>query len=258
MAKLPDMPDADMMLLDRHLSRALSPEEAAAFARRLADDPALASKLADQQAVVDSLRRSIILPPADLARAQLASAMAAVASSDARVHSASDAGRRRPLHRRAPLIAAFALLLLLVGVASWQGLIFSRASAPDSASPLARLIADGFRPSIAIADRAELELTLAQKLGRRVTLPDDGSIKYLGLRSDVAASPLGVGLLALVGDQQVVLIFDLTDAATPALAPADPSLSDIRHARDADGVRLTEWSRSRSPLLLEKVTLSLR
>ncbi|MBX9737138.1 MAG: hypothetical protein K2X32_09455, partial [Phycisphaerales bacterium] len=173
MAKLPDMPDADMVLIDRHLSSALSPEEAAAFSRRLTVDPTLASKLADQRAVVDSLRRSIAMPPADLARSQLASAMAAVASSNARVHGAGVAGRLRPLHRRAPLIAAFALLLLLVGVASWQGLIFSRSSAPDSASPLARLIADGFRPSIAIADRAELELMLAQKLGRRITLPAD-------------------------------------------------------------------------------------
>ncbi len=259
MAKLPDMPDADMVLIDQHLSRALTEQEAGAVSRRLAQDPVFASKLAEQKAVVDSLRRAVPLPPADLAKTQLAAALAAVASSNVRVHEAHDAGRPRRLHRRAPLIGVLAILLLLVGVATWQGLIFPRPSPSDSSSPLARIIDGGFRPSIAIADRAELELTLAQKLGRRVTLPADGSISYLGLRSDVGVSPLGVGLLARVGDQPVLLVFDRVGATDPLLPELpQPSAIDIRHTRDVDGIRITEWSRTRTPLLMEKVALPLR
>ena len=250
MAKLPPMPDADQVLIDQHLSAALSGPGAAEFARRLETDPAFAAVVARHESFSASLTRSVPGPDADLARAQLARAQRALDN---------ERSEPRPalrIFRRTSLIAAAACLLLAFGVAGWLGVIPLGGFNSSNTSPLARISADGFGPAIAISDPAELELTLAQKLGTALKLPRDTDITYLGIRSDVNASPVGLGILAIVNGEQVLLVLD--NAKTACTLPISLSATEFRHDRDLGGLHLTEWSRSRVPVLMDRVAIASR
>ncbi len=250
MATLPDMPDADQVLIDQHLSAALQGPAAEEFARRVTTDPAFAANVARQQSLASSLTRAIPLPDADLPRVQLARAIATLE------HGTTSPSLTHSRFRRTTLLAIAACLLLGLGAATWLSVLALHHASAATTSPLARISADGFRPAIALTDPAEIETTLAQKLGTPFTLPREPDIAYLGIRSDVDASPVGAGILAIVKGEQVLLVLDRVKPSSGASAPA--SEPDFRHTREISRLHLTEWSRSRVPLLMDKVVVPAR
>ncbi|MFZ4573025.1 MAG: hypothetical protein ACOYN0_01425 [Phycisphaerales bacterium] len=246
-----------MLLIDRYLARELSASEQEAFERRLDADPAFANELELQQRLDCSLRSGVNVQDLAAASLQLAAARAALNAPKSglkpkeypRLPTPAGAGKMWPF---AGALAAGAVVVALIAVATMN----RPASTPHATSPGALLGTSTFEPAINIEDAEALELLLAEKLSHRVDLPRGESIKYLGVRSDVGVSPLGLIVLAEVEGHRRVLVFDLAGAKTKATGVRLDSAGGTgvrEHSRTESGVRIVEWTGDDLAGLLDQV-----
>lgn len=230
--------DADMSAIDRALAGELSGPEQAAFAARLRSEPALREAFEREQALATTLKRNVPGPDKALAAAQLAVAVAKL-----------DLAAKLPWYATAKgkLAAAAVAAAVLAGTATV--LVVSSRSQPSMPAPADAIVtaaAENFLPTFAETDPTLLESTIAEKIGTRIRLPRGAAISYLGIRTNVGESPVGIALVAQVGDRRVLLVIDRSMSRPTDAAPVPNGLH--RHTRTLRSVRVVEYTASETPL----------
>lgn len=234
-----DNPDADISAIDRALAGELHGPEAAAFAARLRSEPALRAAFEREQTLAATLKRNVPGPDKALAAAQIAAALAKI-----------DITTTLPWYATAKGKLAAAVVVASV-LAAATVLVINARSQPGVRTPSDAVVsaaAENFLPTFAETDPLALESTIAEKIGVRVRLPRGTSYAYQGIRTNVGESPVGIAIVAKVGDRRALLVIDrsMSGNATEPVTPAGL----YRHTRTLRSVRVTEYSESPSPLFV--------
>jgi len=255
-----------MDTIDRYLASDLDAAERIRFDERLSNEPSLASELARQRLLSEALRRVVPQPRTGLAIDILARAVATRGLE--RTSAPSQPWLAKPL----PLIgASLATIALVAGTLVWTGVIpglgfgggGGGGGGRGATTPYASVMSHGFVPSMVETDPNALEALLAEKFSTTIVLKRGPAIKYLGVRTDLGGSPLAIGILAKVGERQVLLIIDKLGArpsdGTPNRTPAgnrkqtrelSPGL--YHHEQVKGQITLAEWSSSDEALLISE------
>jgi hypothetical protein len=267
MPKPPDISEADMDAIDRYLAGALDASERAEFERRLVGDEALALELSRQRQVQHVLRHAVAGPRDGLAALHVAAALDSLKVGpigqvgEALRQSAPHAWRPSPVSMSL-IVGVVSLIVVAAGVSMWTwtgggwGWGMGWGGGVSTTMPYPRLVASGFKATIEQADAAMIEAIIAEKLNASVTLPRSARVVYLGVRADVSASPIGVGVMARVDGRPVLLVLERVSAdrapgESGKTLTTEPSAGTFRHQRSFRTLRIVEWSDAPTPLLGE-------
>jgi hypothetical protein len=227
-----------MHAVDRYVQGEMDAVEASGFEAKMAGDPLLAADVAAQRKLGSVLRLSFtpspipVLPPAP--------------------NQPPSGGWRitPPLVAGTMVVAAAAAAVIWVAVVSLSP---SGARTSDAASAYQHAFEgrEKFKPQSTV----DLEVAISTKIGHNVQFGDSGDVKF-GSMTGATGSPMALGIPAMSGDDQLLIVIDLAPANAPGSGTLQTTQLDahlFRHALVRNGLSLVEVSPRKTPSVIHKL-----